>query len=80
MSQYQSFGTKRRVTGIDSLLSGEGTSARQVTVAVPAGRLIESGNRASASHLDSEPVETATAEVETSSQWRRAVVSSSLEE
>ena len=68
------------MTGIDSLLFGEGTSAKQVTVAVPTGRLIELGDRTSASHSDSEPAETAAVEAGTSSQRRRAVVSSSSEE
>ena len=80
VSRYRSFNTKRRVTGIDSLLFDEGTSAEQVTVAVPVGRLIESDDRASASHSDSGPAETTAAEVGTSSQRRRIVVSSSSEE
>ncbi|XXG59957.1 hypothetical protein AAC387_Pa04g1954 [Persea americana] len=78
--RYRSFNTKRRVTEIDSVLPGEGTSVGQVMVAVPAERLIESGDRASASHPDSEPAETAVVEAGTSSQWRRAVVASSSEE
>ncbi|XXG47687.1 hypothetical protein AAC387_Pa02g2288 [Persea americana] len=68
---YRSFNTQRRVTGIDSLLSGEGTSAEQVTVAIPVERLVEPGDRASASHSDSEPAETAAVEAGTSSQRRR---------
>ncbi|KAJ8644459.1 hypothetical protein MRB53_006207 [Persea americana] len=77
---YRSFNTQRRVTGIDSLLSGEGTSAEQVTVAIPAERLVEPGDRASASHSDSEPAETAAVEAGTSSQRRRVVASSSSKE
>lgn len=51
-----------------------------MTVAVHTGRLIESGDRASASQSDSEPTEITAAEAGTSSQWRRAVISSSSEE
>ena len=69
--RYCSFNTKKRVTRIASLLFGEGTSAEQVTVAIPAGRLIESNDRASASRSDSKPAETAAAEAGTSSQPRR---------
>ena len=69
------------MTGIDSLVFGEGTSAEQVTVAVPARRLVESGDRASASRSGSRSAETAAAKAGTSSQRRRgAVVSSSSEE
>ena len=68
--RYRSFNTKKRVTGINSLLFGEGTSVEQVTVAIHTGRLIESDNRASASRSDSKPAKTATAEAGTSSQSR----------
>ena len=79
--RYCSFNTKKRVTGIDSLLFGEGASSEQVTVAIPTGRLIEFGDRASVSRSDSEPAETAAAAAETSSQpRRRAAVPFSSEE
>ncbi|KAJ8622416.1 hypothetical protein MRB53_030945 [Persea americana] len=55
---YRSFNTSRKVSGIDSVLSGEGTSQRKeatvvpssavVTVAIPAGRLVESAESAPA--------------------------------
>ena len=78
--RYHSFTTKRRVTRIDSLLFGEGMSSEQVTVAVPAGCLIESNDRASASRSDSEPVETIAVAAGTSAQPRRAAIPSSSEE
>ncbi|XXG68535.1 hypothetical protein AAC387_Pa06g1598 [Persea americana] len=53
---YRSFNTSRKVPGIDSVLSGEGASQRTeatvvpssaaVTVAIPAGRLVELAERA----------------------------------
>ena len=52
-----------------------------MTVAIPAGRLIESGDRASSSHSDSRPAEIAKASTETFSRLRRRVaVSASSEE
>ncbi|XXG74042.1 hypothetical protein AAC387_Pa07g2863 [Persea americana] len=55
---YRSFNTSRKVSGIDSVLSGEGASQRAeatvvpssaaVTVAIPAGRLVELAERAPA--------------------------------
>ena len=79
--RYCSFNTKMKVTEIDSLLFGEGTSSEQVTVAVPTGHLIESNDRASVSSSDLEPTKTAATEAGTSSQPRRkAAVPSSLEE
>ena len=52
-----------------------------MTLAVPAGRPIESGERASLSHSDSGPVETTAAAAETSLQLRsRAVVFISSED
>ncbi|XXG88268.1 hypothetical protein AAC387_Pa12g0501 [Persea americana] len=74
---YRSFKTTRRVIGIDSVLLGEGTSTEQVTVAIPPGRLVESGDWASAPHPDSDPAETAAVEAGTSSLRRRRVVASS---
>ncbi|XXG39626.1 hypothetical protein AAC387_Pa01g0540 [Persea americana] len=60
------------------MLLREGTSAAPAMVAIPAGRLAESSDWASAPHPDSDPTETAAAEAGTSS-WRRKrlVVSSS---
>ena len=53
---YRSFNTSRKVSGIDSVLSGEGVSQRTettvvpgpaaVTVAIPTGRLVKSVDRA----------------------------------
>ena len=65
--RYRSFNTKRKVTGIDSLLFGEGMSSEQVIVAIHIGHLIESGDQASTSRSDSGPAETAAAEAGTSS-------------
>ncbi|XXG88752.1 hypothetical protein AAC387_Pa12g0925 [Persea americana] len=55
---YRSFNTSTRVSGIDSVLRGEGVnsgtattavpSSAAVTVTIPSGRLIKSGHRASA--------------------------------
>ncbi|KAJ8650213.1 hypothetical protein MRB53_003236 [Persea americana] len=55
---YRSFNTSRKVSGIDSVLSGEGASqgteaavvpsSATVTVAIPAGRLVELAERAPA--------------------------------
>ena len=69
---YKSFNTLKKVTGIDSVLREEGTSSEPVTAAVPSseavtvtiptGRLVESGDRASAPFTDPEPAQTAAAE------------------
>ena len=73
---YKSFNTSRRVTGIDSVLRGEFTSSEPVTVAVPTGRLVESGDRASAPLTDPEPAGTAAAEAGPSRRRKKLVASS----
>ncbi|XXG83473.1 hypothetical protein AAC387_Pa10g1213 [Persea americana] len=65
---YRSFNTSRRVSGIDSVLRGEGASPEpattavpileEVTVAIHTGRLVESGDRASTPLPDPDPVGT----------------------
>ncbi|XXG82195.1 hypothetical protein AAC387_Pa10g0194 [Persea americana] len=57
---YKSFNTLRKVTGVDSVLRGEGTNSKPVTVAIPTGCLVESDDQASVPLPDSGPVETAT--------------------
>ncbi|KAJ8644502.1 hypothetical protein MRB53_006250 [Persea americana] len=84
---YRSFNTSRKVSGIDSVLSGEGTSQRTettvvpssavVTVAIPAGRLVESAERAPAVST-AEPAGTSRAKP--LSSRTRLVASSSEEE
>ncbi|XXG77668.1 hypothetical protein AAC387_Pa08g1776 [Persea americana] len=83
-----SFNTSRKVSGIDSVLSGEGVSqgpattavpgSTAVIVAIPTGRPIESGDRAPAISV-AEPVGTLGAEPRLSKR-RRLVASSSEEE
>ncbi|XXG47101.1 hypothetical protein AAC387_Pa02g1800 [Persea americana] len=83
---YRSFNTSRKVSGIDSVLSGEGVSQRTettvvpssavVTVAVPAGRLVESAERAPAASA-AEPAGTSRAKPPSS---RTRLVASSSEE
>ncbi|XXG66533.1 hypothetical protein AAC387_Pa06g0085 [Persea americana] len=86
--RYRSFNTSRKVLGIDSVLSGEGVSqgpattavpgSVAVTVAIPTGRPIESGDRAPAISI-AEPVGTSGAEP-WPSRRRRLVASSSEKE
>ncbi|XXG42399.1 hypothetical protein AAC387_Pa01g2690 [Persea americana] len=84
---YRSFNTSRKVSGIDSVLSGEGVSQRTettvvpssavVTFAIPAGRLVESAERAPAVSA-AEP--TGTSRAKPLSSRTRLVASSSEEE
>ena len=84
---YRSFNTSRKVSGIDSVLSGEGASQRTeatvvpssaaVTVAIPAGRLVELAERAPAVSA-AEPAGTSRAKP--LSSRTRLVASSSEEE
>ncbi|XXG54674.1 hypothetical protein AAC387_Pa03g2493 [Persea americana] len=83
---YRSFNTSRKVSGIDSVLSGEGASqgteatvvpsSAAVTVAIPAGRLVELAERAPAVSA-AEPAGTSRAKPQSS---RTRLVASSSEE
>ena len=84
---YRSFNTSRMVSGIDSVLRGEGVSSGSattavpslatMTVAIPIGHLVESGHRASALPVP-EPDRTSGAEPRPSRR-KRLVASSSSE-
>ncbi|KAJ8617668.1 hypothetical protein MRB53_013854 [Persea americana] len=84
---YRSFNTSRRVSGIDSMLRGEGVSlgsattavpsSAAVTVAIPTRRLIESGHQAPTFPV-AEPDRTSGAEPRPSRR-KRLVASSSSE-
>ena len=86
---YRSFNTSRRVSGIDSVLRGEGVSqgsatttvpgSAAVTVAIPTGRLIESADHAPALPV-AEPVGTSGAEPRPSRRKRLVASSSEGEE
>ena len=73
----KSFNTSRKVTGVDSVLCGEGSCSELVTVAIPTGGLAEFGDRPSAPIPDSGRIETAAAEAGPSSRRRKKLVASS---